>query len=647
MLLENGSFSFYENDKVISTSEPLLKFLGDNFSIAITCDEKVDNQCTYIDDYFITCKPEGKDINTYDECGSYGISYSSNTISINDLHTPTGLGDLVTITVTSNPKDGTSAVTKSVDIEIFKHAVECNTFFKRQDETFSINRAASNIECSLNTETLTKGIHYETVTENGETTLKFLISSFDTITCTLNGNSEDKIKVYSQPACRLEDGNYLELPLYQSANYDETVWSETCTDNKVVESVCVYEPRLRKATLLKHETDCHDSESVPEGHGYVTLQMTLKSTNEGSTTVNAAFMPYWMKRLVEDAIENVSPVPMRNAYITNIKYDAGENSNDVTVVIDTAYEFAADLKKYLENNKDSFGSEINAKLSSEMSFFTKYSFTVYYVYLQSTPSKCASTSTNVEYGYYTSSGQYAIASIPANWPETLMWYYAYVPVPALDTYGNTLSDHYDDLNNKMWGALTRYCLPKYYTASFLPPSTLSAVQTVVPDTVSLFFTVNLSPLDPRVVTSEARYMVGRALTRYILNNGSTDDNYVEILDFNVHMIEGINEKTSSSGESNQSMKRYEGTKFYVQIKVRTTAQFNYALTNIQRSLEGDPVNNGSNICKQVNNDLQGNINKFLNQHVTYKWPNGQKEISICVPTTYPNSSQSARRFLRY
>ena len=116
LLLENGSFSFYENDKVISTSEPLLKFLGDSFSIAITCDEKVDNQCTYINDYSITCKPEGKAIGTYEECSRYGISYSSNTISINDLHTPTNLGDLVTIAVTSNPKDGTSAVTKSVDM---------------------------------------------------------------------------------------------------------------------------------------------------------------------------------------------------------------------------------------------------------------------------------------------------------------------------------------------------------------------------------------------------------------------------------------------------------------------------------------------------------------------------------------------------
>lgn len=646
MLLENGSFSFYENDKVISTSEPLLKFLGDSFSIAITCDEKVDNQCTYINDYSITCKPEGKAIGTYEECSRYGISYSSNTISINDLHTPTNLGDLVTIAVTSIPKDGTSALTQSFDIEIFKHAVECNTFFKRQDETFSIKRAASGISCSINTELLDEGTHYETGTENEETTLKFLISSFDTITCTLNGNSEDKIKIYSQPACRLEDGNYLELPLYQSANYDDTVWSETCTENKVVESVCVYEPRLRKATLLKHETDCHDSESIPEGHGYVTLQMTLRA-NEGST-VNAAFMPYWMKRLVEDAIENVSPVPMRNAYITNIKYDAGDNSNDVTVVIDTAYEFAADLKNYLEQNKDSFSSEINAKLSYEIPFFVNYSFTVYYVYLQSTPSKCASTSTDVEYGYYTSSGEYAVASIPANWPETLMWYYAYVPVPVLGNYGNTLdTSKYDILDNKMWGALTRYCLPKYYTASFLPPSTLSAVQTVVPDTVSLFFTVDLDPLDPRVVTSEARYMVGRALTRYILNNGSTDDNYVEILDFNVHMIEGIHEKTSSSGESNQSMKRYDGTKFYVQIKVRTANQFNYALTNIQRSLAEDNNIGEAYDCYPVKGTIQTSINKFLNQHVTYKWPNADKMISICISTTNPNLSQSARRFLRY
>ena len=372
--------------------------------------------------------------------------------------------------------------------------------------------------------------------------------------------------------------------------------------------------------------------------------MTLKA-NEGST-VNTAFMPYWMKRLVEDAIENDSPVPMRNAYITSIKYDAGDNSNDVTVVIDTAYEFAADLKKYLEQNKDSFGSEINAKLSSEITSFVNYSFTVYYVSLESTPSKCASESNvSLDYGYYTSSGEYTTTSITVTWPETLMWYYGYASVPALGNYGNTLSENYDDLNNKMWGALTRYCLPKYYTASFLPPSTLSAVQTVVPDTVSLFFTVDLDPLDPRVVTSEARYMVGRALTRYILNNGSNDDNYVEILDFNVHMIEGINEKTSSSGESNKSMKRYEGTKFYVQIKVRTAEQFNKAITNIDNSLDSAAEQTGSNPCKQVKSNLQGNINKFLNQHVTYKWQSGPKTISICVPSG--NSNSSARRFLRY
>ena len=122
LLLENGSFSFYENDKVISTSEPLLKFLGDSFSIAITCDEKVDDQCTYIDDYSITCKPEGKTAGTYEECSRYGISYSSNTISTTGLTTPTSLGDLVTIAVTSIPNYGTSALTQSFYIDIFNHA---------------------------------------------------------------------------------------------------------------------------------------------------------------------------------------------------------------------------------------------------------------------------------------------------------------------------------------------------------------------------------------------------------------------------------------------------------------------------------------------------------------------------------------------
>ena len=646
----------YNNGQPIE-GNTITTFVDSPIDFEVKCvDETDDNtDCMYIESYIFTCAFGSLSSNTTystGACEQYGFVLTDSGLNAGAsgvITTPNGEAGKITVTiepVIRSAYSGRVGTKRTVTYIVNGAVAECSIFFKQQDEEFTyrgLSIPPEDVHCAINNMTLALNTHYKVTQEANRMLLKFTISSADIIACELQGRY---IKIYSQPSCAFNAQHPLDLPLYQSVDYDAINYSEKCVGSRANEYVCVYDPLTMRAEILNHETVCHqynDDTPVPAGHGYITGHFFITNVNNNYPDVNASYMPSWMKRLIEDAFENESPVPMRNAYVTNITYDQSSAPNvALTVLFDTAYEYANDLYDAFMTPRFNFLNNVNAKLNEEIpTYFNEHDIILEYLEIELTPTKCATLEDNegYEFVYYENGVASTVSVESATWNETTIWYYAYNAVPA--PYNNENSESFDAEGNKFWGAFTRYCKPKYYDAFFLGTNVNSAVQTNVPDITSLFFTVRITNLDPRSVTTEVRYTVARALTRYVLNRDSTDDSIVEIFDFNVHMIEGAN-PVEFADDMNPSMMLYQDTVFYVQIRVRSNnnEQFERARSNILNVIT-DPT-----LCT-IEDDVNNKIIDFFAGYYPEEWKANHKDVYICFyPDWNPNTPSEARS-LRY
>ena len=652
-------FTYSDNGNEVTSATTILnKNIGDPINVSVKCNDFVESgECSFIEKYNVVCY-KGNDVV---DCAAYGFTFDLDNASVTSgasgvFTTPSEGAETIVVEVTSVIKadiDYKTPVTRRVTYNIQAPVSQCNVKFIKQDESITYvgvtGITQDMVTCTLNGENLSEGQY---VVSNNANVLEiaFHISSDKMIYCTFPGGN---VIVYSEPSCIHNAEHPIALPLYQSVSYSADRYSEFCNEEgRANEYVCAYDPLTKRAEVLNHETVCHeydDEKPVPPGHGYITGYFYVLTDANTVSDINVSFMPTWMKRLIEDAFENESPVPMRNAYITNITYSEtvieGEHPHNVeiTIVFDTAFEYANDLHDAFLIERFHFMDNVNEKLDREIpSYFAHHDLFFADADIDLTPNKCVSITDEegFDFSYYDNDNGAVVVTIPPlTWNETVIWYYAYNAVPA--PYNDQEEKPYDAKDNKFWGAFTRYCKPKYYDAKFLGVNVNSAVQTNVPGVNSLFFTIRITNLDPRSVTTETRYAVARALTRYVMNKESTDASFVELFDFNVHMIEGAT-PVNSANEVNPSMMYYRDTVFYVQMRARSNVaeQFTRMYENVKSVIDNFET------C-EVEGAVSEQITGFFNDYFPYEWRADQKDVYICVHDDWNTSNVATTKSLRY
>ena len=389
--------------------------------------------------------------------------------------------------------------------------------------------------------------------------MTFNISSYEPVMCLFN---RQQYFFYVKPTV------VSDLPLHMSIDLDETVYEETCEGTVGKETYKAFDPFTLSVQEVSHITECHvnsegETKTPPRGHSYVTIVFSVNTTE--SEDFNAAPSTTWFKQEFEYALSEVSHVPLRDVYITEIFYNNVAKSNAITVVIDTISSNGQDMMNQLSEESDAnttLISEFNAKLEAIYPAYwgthkveaDSYRFAAYDSY-------CASkTDSSVEFHYLTETGQTETQIMTdVTFESTINWYYSYVNTAKTDDYEFT-------------GAITRYCKPQYFTSEFEDCTASTQAQWINVPWENVHFNLLIEDQNPLEVDSYVRYSIARSILSALLHNDASSDDYYEIFDVNVYMVEGDSPSTPGAVEGDDGYKVYQNTKFYVEVRIRDAAQ---------------------------------------------------------------------------
>ena len=158
--------------------------------------------------------------------------------------------------------------------------------------------------------------------------------------------------------------------------------------------------------------------------------------------------------------------------------------------------------------------------------------------------------------------------------STIIWYYSYVPADESENYQFT-------------GAITRYCKPKYYEAVFDDYTANTQAQVISIPWEDLHFILLMEKQNPRGANIDVRYSVARSVASLLLHNDTNSDNYNEVYDVNVYMIEGDTLGSPEAVEGDDRYKLYENTKFYIEVRMRDETQKNRLIEHLNAHIITD------------------------------------------------------------
>ena len=603
------TFHIEENGVPITEENPLsLKYYNEPADLAVVCTENCDNVL-----FWLSCYNSQIDaifeINGY-ECIQMGLRMDHDNNKIEGYYSPQDkLAHTFYVRVDGKVSQGSAGRNDDIfnDYRIFSVSVradprieDCPHFVTKQDEQFTIPSTQPfsedvQLTCTHGEFTISEGFNYHIDPSDSKNLLvTFEISSESPFDCLINGVSP--ITVYVQPHCKDH-----EHPLFLSVAADAIEYKEECYDDDKysIESVCVYDPVLMKASVMERRSLCHKSDRVPIGHGFVTGIYVI--TGE-AREYNYPSFPYWFKRLVEHDFKEALTAPVKNCYITNIKNEythEGDRESKLTVVCDTTYENAIDVERrladpgYLEKLNQLLDKSIPSFWAPE---YGNHDLVLSLTYSDLNPNFCPGITDEEDtfYTYFLDNDQTELRNAGTlTWDSAVIWYYSFHEI------GGSVAPEYDDPNQEFFGAFTRYCRPKYYKAMFLSTNTFSASQTVKSNTPSYFFTAKLDYLDPRSVNSEARYTFARALNRYVLHGDSNVDNSVHIFDINVHMVKGLTPTFTNSPY-------YRDSVFYIEVQLATRDEIPLLQDNIRSVLDSN---------RMLKTDVNTALMTFMQDHL--------------------------------
>ena len=351
----------------------------------------------------------------------------------------------------------------------------------------------------------------------------------------------------------------------------------------------------------------------PRGHSYISVIFEIAVN--GTEDYNAAPSTTWFKQEFEYALSEVSHVPIRDVYILSIVYNSVTMSNTVTVIFDTTSSSGRDFMLQFTEQSDlvaDFISEINSKLDIIYPVYwnvhdlevDSYDIEVYDNY-------CAThIDSSIEFNYLTESGETETQIMnDVTFESTIIWYYSYAQATAD--------------SSQFTGAITRYCKPKYYEAVFDDYTANTQAQLINTPWENLHFALLIERQNPRGANIDVRYSVARSVS-LLLHNDTNSDNYIEVYDVNVYMVEGDAPGSSDAVEGDDDYKLYQNTKFYIEVRMRDETQKNRLIEHLNAHIITDSTTG------EIDGDIESaffeNMKSILGEGFTFE----EKSIKIIM-----------------
>ena len=195
--------------------------------------------------------------------------------------------------------------------------------------------------------------------------------------------------------------------------------------------------------------------------------------------------------------------------------------------------------------------------------------------------------------------------------STIIWYYSYAPADESENYQFT-------------GAITRYCKPKYYEAVFNDYTANTQAQVISIPWEDLHFILLMEKQNPRGANIDVRYSVARSVASLLLHNDTNSDNYIEVYDVNVYMVEGDAAGSSDAVEGDDDYKLYQNTKFYIEVRIRDETQKNRLIEHLNAHIITDSTTG------EIDGDIESaffeNMKSILGEGFTFE----EKSIKLIM-----------------
>ncbi len=578
-----------ENENTSYTEGTLLTVgVGITSSIDVKCEQDpLKGTCHAILDYTVQCyltfDNAQRGVDAVD-CKAYGLIYTASVISSSRrLEDESQVANRITFTGVYTTPNAMRAnlyvkISSVVDEEqgayipstqIVNLAIEPSVdpnnkyFYGPQNESICIVGERSLVAtCNLKSLDLPQGAF--TISTNDECSgvaMNFAIGNVIPFNCTFDNGHE--YYVYVKP---LHD--HSNILLHMSISETDTIYEEPCTESKSEEVYYAYDVFTMNIEQVQHVTACHQNifnsiqNRPPRGHSYISVIFDVASNSTEDS--NAAPSTTWFKQEFVYALSEVSHVPIRDVYILSIVYHSETMSNTVTVIFDTTSSSGRDFMLQFTEQSDlvfDFISEINSKLDIIYPVYwsvhdlevDSYDIEVYDNY-------CTThIDSSIEFNYLAESGETETQVMnDVTFESTIIWYYS---------YAQSAAD-----SSQFTGAITRYCKPKYYEAAFDDYTTNTQAQLINTPWEDLHFALLIEKQNPRGANIDVRYAVARSVAALLLHNDTNSDNYIEVYDVNVYMVEGDAPGSPEAVEGDDDYKLYQNTKFYIEVRMRDETQ---------------------------------------------------------------------------
>ena len=123
---------------------------------------------------------------------------------------------------------------------------------------------------------------------------------------------------------------------------------------------------------------------------------------------------------------------------------------------------------------------------------------------------------------------------------------------------------------------------------------------------------------------DVRYSVARSVASLLLHNDTNSDNYNEVYDVNVYMIEGDTLGSPEAVEGDDDYKLYQNTKFYIEVRMRDETQKNHLIEHLNAHIITDSTTG------EIDGDIESaffeNMKSILGEGFTFE----EKSIKLIM-----------------